>query len=1000
MYDPAGRQHRGPLVGREEELGELYAQFEMIERLTGQEFQANRFDVLARRPYGVFLLGEAGIGKTRLAEEMASWAQQRGWAVIWNRAYEQEQVVPYWLWSKMLRACLQLDLWKPEEEDSPTLFMPLVKLLPELAEYWSTDENLLAAPSEQEPFLLWEAVLAVCKSMSRTVPVLLALDDVQWADEGSCKLLGYLLRRLVGSRVLVLGTCRQEEFTGSPLEPLIGHLQRERLVTTLHVHALPNAQIQRLLCTFPGDFSDAVIQHIQRQAAGNPFFTEELARSASMDTEPRLPKSIAAALGLRLERLSPACQHLLSKAAVLGNSFDVNLISTLEENMSPRTPEGKKPRSAANEDLFDLLEEALQAGILTEAGVGAHITFSFWHPLMVTHLYENLSAARRRKLHRQVAKVLQQVHAERQAEQAAIITHHLLKAGADAQDIVYYAEMAGDHAYALSSYPEAEKHYRIVLESLKIPLQGPIDPSAGTDSLDGRLSDEHTRLAELLELLGECASIQGKYEEARRIYEQVLHFRQQQIGAKNSEEYQREAQIRALLWCEIGRTWYDVGKNDRARECYRRSEEILQNAGVVAGVVWAYIRYRQAYAGWLEASYNEASAIAYEALNLFEEAFEPLENNIGNITRSTLIRRILAGDPISMARTRALLGMIANGAGRSTEALQQYTLALELYEQYDSKRDIASVCCNLGDLQLRKADYESGQAFFKRSQQVAEQIGDSPLVAFIFGNLGVIEMQQGNLVEAENEFKQGIALTERVNDSLHFSMWYAYLSSVLLDQGKIAEANPVLCRAWKFGRTMHILPYIGLAQVVLGEMRIAQAIMIDLEESKDRSDKEKIRTLEKARRILLSTVTMKGLEAETRTEGRVALGQALLLLRDVEQAQNVVMQALEEAQQCELMWLIARAQRVLGSIYAAQQKREQAVCCFEQALDVFRETGMRLEYGRTLLQYGEALVRWEGCDEEEYRRGLGYVREAGEVFEECGARLDLRVVEKMLDATE
>src|SRR5690348_12144616 len=111
MYDPAGRQHRGPLVGREEELGELYAQFEMIERLTGQEFQTNRFDVLARRPYGVFLQGEAGIGKTRLAEEMAGWAQQRGWAVIWNRAYQQERVVPYWLWSKVLRTCLLLDLW-------------------------------------------------------------------------------------------------------------------------------------------------------------------------------------------------------------------------------------------------------------------------------------------------------------------------------------------------------------------------------------------------------------------------------------------------------------------------------------------------------------------------------------------------------------------------------------------------------------------------------------------------------------------------------------------------------------------------------------------------------------------------------------------------------------------------------------------------------------------------------------------------------------------------
>src|SRR5713226_1291648 len=110
MDDPAGRQHRGPLVGREEELHELHQQFEMIERFADQEDQANRFDVLARRPYGVFLLGEAGIGKTRLAEELARWVLQREWAVIWNRAYEQERIVPYWMWSKVLRSCLQLDL--------------------------------------------------------------------------------------------------------------------------------------------------------------------------------------------------------------------------------------------------------------------------------------------------------------------------------------------------------------------------------------------------------------------------------------------------------------------------------------------------------------------------------------------------------------------------------------------------------------------------------------------------------------------------------------------------------------------------------------------------------------------------------------------------------------------------------------------------------------------------------------------------------------------------
>jgi tetratricopeptide (TPR) repeat protein len=1045
MYDPAGRQHRGPLVGREEELRELHQQFEIIERLVGQELQANRFEVLARRSYGVFLLGEAGIGKTRLAEELARWVLQREWAVIWNRAYEQEQIVPYWMWSKVLRSCMQLDLWRPEEEDSPALFLPLTKLLPELAARLPADENLLAPSSEQEPFLLWEAVLAVFQSMNRQAPVLLVLDDVHWADEGSCKLLGYLLRRLVGSRVLMLGTCRQEEFTGCPLDPLLGHLQRERLVTTLHVHALSNEQMHRLLSSFPGHFSDAIIQRIQRQAAGNPFFAEELAYGASMDAEPRLPKSIAGAFGLRLERLSPACQRLLSKAAVLGGSFDVNLISALEESMSLFASEGKSQHSTVNEDMFDLLEEAMQAGILTEAGAGTHITFSFWHPLMVTHLYENLSAVRRRKLHRQAAKVLQRVYAERLAEQAAIITHHLLKAGASAQDIVYYAELAGDHAYALSSYPEAEKHYRIVLEYLRIPSQGSNDhprkdrlivsvmPLVGPDghdqsvpagmweaegvggvaepdgeldklvsaevidNLNGGLSDEQLRRVELLELLGECARMQGKYEEARQIYEQALYFRQQQPMAKNSAEYQRESQIQALLWCEIGWTWYDLGKHEQVRQCYRRGEEILQEAGVVAGPVWTYIRYQQGYVSWREGRYEEAHSQANEVLSLFEVLPEQPSHAIGNNRRLTRIGRILAGDPIILGRTHALLGLIANGAGKSAEALCQYNEALTLYEQHNIRREIAVVCCNLGDFHLRRAEYALAQANLRRSLNLAELVGEVPLVSFSLYNLGILDLRLGNLANSESELRRSIDVSANVYDPISASQYYTTLGTILLEQSNLVDAGIALCRALSISRDLHIMPCIGSALVAIGEMRIAQAIAVGFE----RENKEKVVfNLKRAKKALLRALVLEEMEAETRTEGRVALGQAMLLLDDVEQAHNVAIQALEEAQQFELTWLIARAQRVLGCIHAAQKQEEQAVAYFEQALDIFRKTGMRLEYARTLQQYGEMLACQVDVSEEAYQRGLGYLREAREMFEASGATLDLRVVERVLDRCE
>src|SRR5581483_3711975 len=161
----------------------------------------------------------------------------------------------------------------------------------------------------------------------------------------------------------------------------------------------------------------------------------------------------------------------------------------------------------------------------------------------------------------------------------------------------------------------------------------------------------------------------------------------------------------------------------------------------------------------------------------------------------TRLGRILGGDPVNLGRTHALLGLIANGAGQSQEALNHLNMALTLYEQHASQREIAIVCCNLGDVHMRKAGHSLAQAFFRRSLSIAERIGEMPLVSFIFGNLGVLDTHCGNLDEAEDEFKKGITLAERSNDPVHLSMWYAYLATVLQKQGRLPDAEAALGRA-------------------------------------------------------------------------------------------------------------------------------------------------------------------------------------------------------------
>ena len=249
---------------------------------------------------------------------------------------------------------------------------------------------------------------------------------------------------------------------------------------------------------------------------------------------------------------------MLVRAAVLGGSFEFNSLRAMESGPS-----------ALDEDaLLDLLEEALQAGMLTEEGSGTRITYHFWHPLLVSHLYDGLSAGRRASLHRRAAEVLRAANTGREEEAAAAITYHLLNGGADSADIAHYAELAGDRAYALSAYPEAEKHYRLVVEHL-----GTLPPNSSLD--------EHMHLANILERLGECTRVQGKPQEARHFYEQALEERSHRQHLPSQLDSQYEAQIDALLWVEIGITWFNTGDNMLARQCYDRAEQVLRETSTL-----------------------------------------------------------------------------------------------------------------------------------------------------------------------------------------------------------------------------------------------------------------------------------------------------------------------------------------------------------------------------------------------------------------------------------
>ena len=987
-----GRRNQSHLVGRDAELAALRQVLLDTEqsrrmKLAGQKKSATSPALESgHRVQCVLLMGDVGIGKTRLAEEIGREASRRGWTVTWTRAYIQETSIPYRMWTETLRKAMTRGLWQRQEiARRPLVYQALRALLPEL-------ENLLppsdpsAVSQEQEQLRLWEAARALLATISESAPLLIVLDDLQWADSSSCELLAYLVRQLRHQPVLIVGTCRDIELPPThPLRSVLNDLQREQSIETLTVQPLTGEQIRALISPLP----EPVAQRIQARAAGNPFFAEELARnisdtpalasnlSAALDLPTTLPDTIAAVLDLRLGRISSDCQRLLVRAAVLGGSFEFSALRALESG----------PNASDEDTLLDLLEEALQAGMLSEEGSGTRITYHFWHPLLVSHLYDGLSAGRRASLHRRAADALIRLYSDRAGEQAAAIAYHLVNGGSESATIAHYAELAGDRAYALSAYPEAVRHYKLALEN--------IGTLAGSAS-----ADEHLRLANLLERLGECARVLGNYEEACGYFERALRVREQyhQIALQIDSQY--EAQIDALLWIEVGRTWFDRRDNVRAMESYNRAEDMLHGSGIEIGSAWASLRLQQSYILWQEGNFEQASQIAKQALTMFENALADHNHSVVDTFHSTSIGRTLAGDPVDLGRTHTLLAAVAATVGESTDALYHLNTALPIFEQHERQREIAIVSGNIGDVYLRKAEHILAQAAFRRSLGIAERIGEIQIMSADHGNLGVLSARFGNLVEAQDRYKQAVVLAEQVNDPVYLSFLHCYLAITLQDQAKLEAAKKSLWKALKISRAMNFTPGIGFALVALGHLRITQALVKkgDTNHTANAVKRNSSPTnlLYRAKTSLQHALALEGLEAETRTEGLLTLAQVTYLIGEIDNARQQTLQAIKEAQRYDQTWLLACAQRLLGNIFSAQGQHEESATHFLLSLQTLKECGMRLEWARTLRDYNETILRRVHSDDGDCERAIGHLQEARKVFEECGAVLDLELVDRSL----
>ena len=437
----------------------------------------------------VVLAGEAGVGKTRLAARFAAAAHAGGATVLHGRI-DEETVVPYQPFVEALRHYAAHGRDPGGERDLEAL----APLVPELG----GGERAPEPPTgerENRRYRLFEAVATLLGQAASARPLLLVVEDLQWAGRPTLLLLRHVVRRLHGAPLMVLVTLRDGEAEpgGAPAR-LLADLSREQVVRRVALSGLDEAETAALV----GDAELA--RTLQGRTAGNPFFIEEMLRSlAEMPEEPTgVPEGVKDLVSRRLSRLEPATVEALTAAAVLGRDFR---LATLEAMVG---------RPA--EELLEALEEALRAGVVLEDAANVD-RFAFGHALVRETLYDAPAAARRARLHLRAGQAL-----EASGAPAGELAHHFFAArevgGAEAA--VAHGAEAARQAVAAHAYEEAAWHLEQALVALEL----------------ARPDDELAR-AELLIALGDVRW-QASEPGARAAFDEAAELARRRDGARGA----------------------------------------------------------------------------------------------------------------------------------------------------------------------------------------------------------------------------------------------------------------------------------------------------------------------------------------------------------------------------------------------------------------------------------------------------------------------------------
>jgi class 3 adenylate cyclase/tetratricopeptide (TPR) repeat protein len=768
-FQVAARRGLTRFVGRDAELEQL----RHAQQLAG----AGHGQVVA-------IVGEAGLGKSRLVDEFTRSHRLQGWLVLANASVPYGKATSYLPVIDLLRGYFKIqdrdDLREIREKVTGKLLTldeslkPTLPALLALLDVPVEDPVWQALDPAQRRQHTLDAVRRLLLREAREQPLLLIFEDLHWIDGETQSFLGGLIESLPTARLLLLVNYRPEY-----QHPWGGKTYYRQL----RIDPLPSKSADELLDEILG--TDITLGPLKRllveRTEANPLFLEEsvralvetgalivergtyrLTRSVEQLT---IPATVQAILAARIDRLAPDAKRLLQAAAVVGKDIPMPLLLAIAD--------------APEHEVRAELTRLQAAEFLYETGLFPDLEYTFKHALTHEVAYQELLHERQRALHARIAEAIEQLSTERVTEQVELLAYHALR-GEQWDKALSYCRQAGAKAVSRAGYREAVTYGD---QALLVLTHLPDDPDRQAQKID-----VHLALQLSLWQVGEVPRMIDHLEQAERLATA--------LGDEN----------------RLGAVFFDtsfhlflIGQHDRALEAGQRALAIAKNRGDAR----------------LEIETNLSLGRIYTTLGDYGAAMDCLRWNVTSLEGDRLREQFgerYSQEGVPNLQSRSWLGRCLAERGAFGDALALTEGVMEISERTTRPFTRVAACRDLGHVYLWRGDVDKAILRLEHGLSICRAAPVPGLLPVVASLLGSAYTLAGRIAEGLSLLELAVAQAESIGLMYGHSLWVSLLGEGYLLAGRLDEAHARVAKALSFARTHSERAYEAAALRLLGEI--------------------------------------------------------------------------------------------------------------------------------------------------------------------------------------